>query len=385
MHKIEICHVITDLDVGGAEFMLKRLLEHKLELRHQIAVVSLMDHGKIGEQLIAAGFQVYALDMKGKLAFPVALYRLTKLLRQMQPTLVQTWMYHADLLGGLAAYFARCQQIVWGIHCTRLPIGRPLTWVVMKLCALLSRRVPDHIVCVAEAARLMHVNYGYDAAKMSVIPNGFEVEQIQPRQQNERQLLTGAVYSERLLIGSVGRFHPDKGQDVLLAAAALVVQSNPKVLFVLAGRQCDQNNAELVQLIARYHLSHHVVLLGERDDIPQLLPDFDVFCLPSRSEAFPVALGEAMLAALPFVATDVGDCRVLSGPDADLVAPERPDLLANALLAMIDKSSEEKIAIGLRGRQRVIEQFSIASVSDQYQQLYTALINRHEGKSARHD
>ena len=373
IEKVEICHVITDLDVGGAEFMLKRLLEHNIAQRADIAVVSLMDTGKIGEQLIAAGFKVYTLEMQGKLAFPLALFRLTKLLRQLQPKLVQTWMYHADLLGGLAAYFAKCQTIVWGIHCTRLPIGRPLTWVVMKLCSLLSKRIPDHIVCVAEAARLMHVSYGYDQSKMSVIPNGFEVEQIQPRLESPRVLLNRPEFADRVLIGSVGRFHPDKGQDVLLEAAARLIQSQPKALFVLVGRQCDRQNADLTQLIEKHQLHQHILLLGERDDIPQLLPEFDIFCLPSRSEAFPVALGEAMLAGLPCVATDVGDCKVLVGGSSELVPPGDAKHLAEALDKMLQKSDAEKRSLGIQGRQRVIDMFSIASVALRYQQLYSKL------------
>jgi glycosyltransferase involved in cell wall biosynthesis len=383
--KIEICHVITDLDVGGAEFMLKRLLEHNVLHRKTIAVVSLMGPGKIGEQLTSAGFKVYALDMQGKLAFPLALFRLTRLLNKMKPELIQTWMYHADLLGGLAAYFAGCKTIVWGIHCTRLPIGRPLTWVVMKLCSLLSRSIPSHIVCVAEAARLMHISYGYDASKMSVIPNGFEVEQFQPRFGAKRVLLDGAALNNRVVIGSVGRFHPDKGQDVLLVAAAQVVQTNPEVLFVLVGRLCDTSNLELQQLIEKYKISSNVLLLGERDDIAQLLPEFDVFCLPSRSEAFPVALGEAMLAGLPCVATDVGDCRVLNGEYSELVPPGDAALLAEAILAVIHKPKEEKHRLGIQGRQRVIDLFSIASVSERYQKLYTELLRRSAVDSTIHE
>jgi len=351
--------------------MLKRLLEQEPEYKDRVVVVSLMDQGKIGQQLIQAGFTVYALDMKGKLAFPFALVRLTRLLRQLNPALVQTWMYHADLLGGLAAYFAGIKTIVWGIHCTKLPIGRPLTRVVMKLCALLSYKIPSHIVCVADAARQMHIHYGYKSSLMSVIPNGFAISNDTHSPQRERALLLKQPGS--LIVGSVGRFHPDKGQDILLAAAAIVVQQRPDIQFVFVGRQCDDSNTTLQQLITQYGLKEHILLLGERDDIAQLLPDFDIFCLPSRSEAFPVALGEAMLAALPCVATDVGDCRLLTGELFPLVAPGDAQALAVAILQMAAKPQEERQHLGLNARQRVIDLFSIASVSSKYRQLYSQL------------
>lgn len=371
--KIELCHIITDLDVGGAEFMLKRLLEQEPEYKERVVVISLMDHGKIGQQLMQAGFTVYALNMKGKLAFPLALLRLTRLLRQLQPLLVQTWMYHADLLGGLAAYFAGIKTIVWGIHCTKLPIGRPLTWAVMKACALLSYKIPSHIVCVADAARQMHINYGYKSALMSVIPNGFAINPLLERPLGHQALLQFPQSPAPLVVGAVGRFHPDKGQDILLNAAALVVEKRPDIVFVLAGRQCDNNNPALQQQIAAKGLQKQVILLGERDDVPQLLTEFDMFCLPSRSEAFPVALGEAMLAALPCVATDVGDCRWLTGDIFPLIPQGDAAVLAQAILEMTDKPAAERHQLGVKARQRVIELFSIDSVSKRYRQLYRQL------------
>lgn len=353
--------------------MLKRLLEQEQERKDRIVVVSLMDLGKIGQQLTQAGFTVHALNMKGKLAFPLALFRLTRLLRQINPLVVQTWMYHADLLGGLAAYLAGIKTVVWGIHCTKLPIGRPLTWVVMRLCAMLSHKIPAHIVCVADAARQMHITYGYKSSLMSVIPNGFAITDLIERFQGKQSLLPLAQMSSPLVVGSVGRFHPDKGQDILLAAAIQVVAKRPDVIFVLAGRQCDHSNAALQQLVIANGLEKHVVLLGERDDIPRLLAEFDIFCLPSRSEAFPVALGEAMLAALPCVATDVGDCRWLTGELSPLVPPGDASALAQAILDMAETSVTERQKLGLNGRQRVIDLFSISSVSGRYQQLYRRL------------
>lgn len=365
-----ICHISTDLDVGGAEMMLKRLLEVQADNRHNIVVISLMGLGKIGAQLQQLGFSVYPLNMRGKLAFPVAFYRLVRLLRVIRPTWVQTWMYHADLLGGVAAYFSGIRQIVWGIHCTKVPIGRPLTRWVMQCCAWLSHRIPAQIICVAEAAKQNHISYGYCAQKMRVIPNGFNIDTpVRGSLQSRPVLRQLGVQAEDFVVGCVGRFHPDKGQDLLVAAAAMCRQRSA-IKFVLAGRGCDESNPHLTDLLQRAGVRANVVLLGERDDIPALLTEFDLFCMPSRSEAFPVALGEAMLAGLPCVATKVGDAAELGGDYVTFVRAEDIDALAGSILQLSDISAEQLHHRGLLGRQRVIDRFSIAAVSARYLDVY---------------
>jgi glycosyltransferase involved in cell wall biosynthesis len=364
------CHISTDLDIGGAEMMLKRMLQIQAEHRANIVVISLMGPGKIGAQLQQLGFQVYALNMQGKWAFPVALFRLIRLLRVIRPGLVQTWMYHADLLGGLAAYFSGTRHIIWGIHCTKVPIGRPLTRWVMQCCAWLSHYIPDRIICVAEAARQNHLSYGYCAEKMLVIPNGFNIDTpVRAIGQLRPILHQLGVQRDEFVVGCVGRFHPDKGQDLLVAAAARCLQ-HKTVRFVLAGRGCDQFNRELIDLLAQFGIRDSVLLLGERDDIPALLTEFDMFCMPSRSEAFPVALGEAMLAGLPCVATQVGDCVELGGDCVTFVSPENIDEMADGILRHIEMDTAELHQRGEAGRQRVIERFSISAVSAGYLAIY---------------
>jgi glycosyltransferase involved in cell wall biosynthesis len=372
----KICHIITDLDVGGAEYMLKRLVEEQHADRDSLVIISLTGIGKIGEQLQAQGFHVYALNMKGKLAFPVALWRLSKLLKKLKPDLVQTWMYHADLLGGLAAYFSGIRKIVWGIHCSKLPIGRPLTKLVMLSCARLSSWLPAKIVCVAEAAKINHIQYGYSGQKMTIIPNGFSAAPlIKSRSQNRPILTTHGAAAAAFIVGCVGRFHPDKGQDILVLAIQLIAQQAPHVQFVFAGRGCDEQNSELTKLITSCGVRDKIILLGERDDIQSLLPEFDLFCMPSRSEAFPVALGEAMLAGLPCVATNVGDVKELGGATTVFVEPCDVDALANAIIEMVQQTPEQRAEKGLLGRSHVEKSYSIQHVSDLYKNIYQDLLS----------
>lgn len=380
-NNIKVCHVITSLGVGGAEYMLKRLLNQQIADKSLITVISMMELGKIGQQLREMGYAVHTLEMKSAFGFFRVLFSLMTLLRQVKPDVLQTWMYHADLLGGIAGYLAGYRRIIWSIHCTRVPAGRPMTAVVMKMCAWLSGVLPSKILCVAEAARKNHIRYGYDASRMVVVPNGFDVPEQFKSVSTRRQILTGAQFEQKCIVGCVGRFHIDKGQDLLLQAAAEVISKRPDVVFVFAGNQVDDGNIALMQLIAKLGLEHHVFMLGERDDVPALLPEFDIYCMPSRTEAFPVALGEAMLAGLPCVATRVGDCEVLGGEQVHFVDAGNVSALAAALLEMAALPEVERLLLGHAGRERVRQLFSIASISQQYMSLYVEVIQNNSQRN----
>lgn len=374
---MKILHVIVCLDVGGAETALKRLIESDPAAIPDRVVVSLTSLGVIGESLRNQGVKIHALNVS-PLGFnvPVALWRLVKLIRHYQPDIVQTWMYHANLLGGLAAYFAGYKNIIWGIRRTSLSLNDSInTVIIMKICAALSRWIPKKIVCVAEAAKLAHGKAGYDMTRMVVIPNGFNFSQLTATQEQKAALRLACYFSENdTVIGCVGRFHADKGQDNFIKAAALIAQHYPTVKFLLVGRGCNVENTQLMSWLNSYGLQEHFVLLGERDDVPLCLAAMDIFCMPSRTEGFPNGLGEAMAMGLPCVATDVGDTAILVGDTAILVPSQNEQALAQGLLKVIALSEKQREQIGQRAKERVMAEFSMEKAWEQFNTVYQNIL-----------
>ncbi len=374
---MKILHIISGLNVGGAETVLKRLIEFDTVNSDDVVIISLSSLGVIGEKLRNQGKTVHALNMSSPpLGFFTALWQLRKLIRHYQPQIVQTWMYHADLLGGLAAYLAGQRNIVWNIRVAAVPKNNRRTIAIMRVSALLSHWLPKKIVCVAEAAKQIHIGYGYDAKRMVVIHNGLDFANFTTNLEQNEALKQYCRFAENdIVIGYVGRFHPSKRHDNFVKAAAIVVESRPQAKFLLVGRGCDADNAQLMAWLTESDLQQHFVLLGERSDIPACLAIMTIYCMPSGNEGFPNALLEAMAMGLPCVATNVGDAAILAGENAVLVEVDDEHALARGLLKILTLPTEQRQQMGLSAKKRVTEEFSIARTVTRYKTLYQYILS----------
>lgn len=371
-----IIHVITGLNVGGAEKALKRLLLATTEYPQRTVVISLTEVGKIGTELRNCGVEVHTLGMKSVLSMPMTLYRLVKLIRMLNPDIVQSWLYHADLIGGLAAKIAGVKHIIWGVRTTELKQGSYITFVIRKVLSWLSYVIPSKIVCVAEASKQKHIEIGYCASKMIVIGNGFDLNELQSNSEQRNLLRDSCGFSNKhLVIGSVGRLSQDKGQDVFIQAAALLVKRFPNIRFLMVGSLLQQNNTKLMNWLNAAGVTEQFVLLGERNDIPNCLAAMDIFCLPSRTEGFPNVLGEAMAMGLPCVSTDVGDAAFLLGGAGILAVKNNSQDLANSTAILLNYSQKERDYIGSRAQKRIATEFTQEKTNQQYQYLYESMLN----------
>lgn len=372
---MKITHVIVGLSIGGAELMLKRLVQglNGTDGMHH-SVISLTDLGPVGNQLQSEGVSVTALGMKNILSLPSTFFKLRRELKKQTPDIIQTWMYHADFLGGLAAKSIGINNIIWGVRTTDVTLGcSNLTVALRKLCAWISYRVPKIIVCAADAGRKVHEKIGYDPSKMLVIPNGFDLDKLTATPEQRNQLRDKCGFTdEHVVVGSVGRFNLIKNQLAFVETAALVAPERPNVRFLIVGRDNTWKNSELVSWIKQNNLQDKFVLLGERSDIPVCLSAMDIFCLHSKTEGFPNVLGEAMAMGLPCVATDVGDSEVLLGGTGKIVQLSTSDI-SNAIIKFIETSSDDITNIKTKTSMRLKKEYSLADILNKYNSLYKSI------------
>lgn len=368
---MKLVHVITGLDTGGAEVALCRLLESLPADEYEHTVVALGGEGALSERVVVAGARLVCLHMIPSAPNPVALLRLRRLMREERPNLVHGWMYHANVAASLAAY-GTALPVLWGIRHSVYVLAEEklLTRLVILAGARVSART-SAVVYNARISARQHEALGYRSDKALVIPNGFDTEQFRPDAARGAQFRREwDIPLEALVVGLVARLHPVKGHDSFLRAATLFVNSCPNVVFVLAGDGLDATNAAMVERLASLGLSDRVRLCGRQLDTAAVNAALDIATCSSSSEAFPNTIGEAMACGVPCVATDVGDVREIMG-DTGLVVPSRdPEALCAGWLHLARIGEEGRRALGARARQRIIERYSIRSVSQQYTDLY---------------
>ncbi len=375
---MRVVHVIAGLGVGGAEHFLRRLvLSEQGATRTEHVVISLTTEGEVGKMLRDRGITVEALGMRSTLAVPASLLRLTRRLTALRPDVVQSWMYHADLLAGLAARWSRQGRVVWGVRASDLVAESPSTTRATRwLCARLSARLPDVIVYAAEAGRRAHEQLGYDTAKSRVIQNGFTFDDSASVATDAREVRAQLGWEPDVpVIGMVGRFHPIKGIDNFVRAAGLLQQRLPSARFLMVGRGMEAGNTELARWIGACDVPPQIALVGAQRDVPRFLAAMDVFVLSSRAEAFPNVVGEAMAVGVPCVVTDVGDAALLVGSTGHVVPRNDSVALAAGVERMLALSPEVRSALGEQARARVREEFSMERSGAKYRELYIELLS----------
>jgi glycosyltransferase involved in cell wall biosynthesis len=374
----KILHIITTLSTGGAEMMLLKLISSMDQNAFESKVISLTDIGPVGEKIQELGVSVYGLGMRHGLPSPLSLAKLVSRAGQDRPHLIQTWMYHADLLGLLLARLFRHCKLVWNIRCSDVPFNnyRPRTGWIVALCSRLSS-LPDTIVFNSRAGIRQHMNLGYHSAYMQVIPNGFDLDLLRPDSDARfsvcREL---GLPEDAIILGLVGRWDPLKDHATFLQAGALIAREEQEsVCFVLVGTGMEWKTPELASLIKDVGLQDRVLLLGHRVDIPRLTAAFDIACSTSITEGFPNTIGEAMSCGVPCVVTDVGDSAAIIGDSGRVVPAGDPIAFAEACRHLLSLGINGRRELGTKARKLIGAHYALPDIALMYSTLYDNLVS----------
>jgi glycosyltransferase involved in cell wall biosynthesis len=364
---LTIVHLITGLETGGAERMLAHLAIRTDRDRFRAVVVSMTGVGTIGPAIAAAGVTLRTLGMRRGLPDARAIPRLIRILQEFRPAVLQTWLYHADLLGLIMRRLGQAPHLVWCLQGTETIE----TAVVRPLLAWRSRD-PDVIVTAARVGQRFHEGIGYHPRRWAYIPNAVDTIALRPDAEVRRRGRSELGFAEDdVAILLPARYHPMKDHANFLAAAARLAPAHPEARFVLAGADTQPDNPALAAAIAGHGLAGRVMALGERSDLETLYPAFDIVSLASAfGEALPMVLGEAMACGVPCVATDTGDCAAVIGDAGIIVPPRDPQALAAGWQRMIALGRDGRLALGLRARAQIVENYNLERIVPQFEALY---------------
>ncbi|HVJ86362.1 MAG TPA: glycosyltransferase [Caulifigura sp.] len=376
---LHVCHLITGLGVGGTPVMLSKLVR-ALSNRVRFTVIGMTGDEGCAPAIRALGIPVHTLGMNRGRPNPKALWRLCSILRRDRPDVMQTWLYHADLMGLLAAKTAVRCPVVWNVrHATLTPgLDSGSTLLAAKASARLSHRGPSAIVVNSRTGLDVHVAAGYAAAKMRLIPNGFDLNRFRPSADAKLQLRRElGVDTSTPITGLMSRYSSLKGQPTFVDAMRRVSASLPAARFVMCGTDITNDNAALRDLVESSGCADRFHLLGERRDVAEIQAGLDVAVSASTSEAFSNSIGEALACGTPVVTTDVGDSADLVGDAGAVVAVGDAAAMADRCLALLGMSTDERREISERARNRMEQNYEVGVIAQRYVELWETVSTSH--------
>jgi glycosyltransferase involved in cell wall biosynthesis len=364
---VRIAFGITDLDVGGAEKALVQLVTRLDRTLWTPSVVCLQPAGPLFEPLREAGAAVNSLELRSWRELPSVCHRWRRHLQKHRPAILQTFLFHANLLGRLVGRGARVPVVVSGVRVAERRAKGHL------LADRLTQRLCDAHVCVSRStAEFQRLSAGIPSTRLAVIPNG--VSQIDSPSNPQSSIL-----NPRPSLVFVGRLDSQKGVDVLLEAlATLPAEKRPEIAIVGAGAE----RPSLEEQSRRLGLDECVRFVGWQANPRAWMLSADALVLPSRWEGMPNVVLEAMVLGKPVIATDVEGVRDLidDGVHGWIARPNDPHSLADAVARFI-AARDRWSAFGDAGRVKARTEFSIERMVRSYETLWLSLLERWRQKT----
>ena len=370
---VRVLHVVSTFEVKTDTKWLAQLLGHLDGRRVASSIACMYGGGPMQERFESLGIETANWDAPAELGLsPIG--RAYRGIRGDRFDVVHTHLLRADLYAGLAARLARARAVVSTVYAIG-PYRRSRRRRLDGLLDQLTRLWPTHLVAVSRAVKDDCVRrLRWADTRVSVIHTGIEAERYGPDESARGRIRSDwGIEPATPLIVTVARLGYEKGLATLIEAAVVLARRHPTAVTVIVGD--GPMRAELTDKIAAAGLSGRVRLAGFRPDVPDVLRAADVFCLPSHMEGLPNAVLEACAAGLPVVATGVGGVPelVVDGETGLLVAPGRPEALADAIGRLLDDPPLAR-RLAEAGRQRVATTFSVGVVAERYQTMYEALV-----------
>jgi glycosyltransferase involved in cell wall biosynthesis len=376
--KHRILQVINNLETGGAETMLLRLMECLDRDRFDPVIVTMIEPGSLAPRFRELGIEIHALGAKPGRISPGVLMRLRRMVLGLEPDLIQSWLYHSNLAVFLArALQRRSVPLCWNIrHSVDDIQNEPwLTRQVIRAGARFSHRV-SAVVFNSQRSFAQHQGLGFSCPRQEVVPNGFDLDSFKPDGFARKHVLMRLGLDDSVhLVGLAGRQHPMKNHHGLAEICSDLVSNDLDIHLLFAGRGCDSGGA-LDPLCGLPGMSDRIHLMGEQRPLAPFLNSLDCLVVPSLwGEAFPNVLAEAMACGIPCVTNDVGDASEILGDQSRVCPPGDSEALSAALRRVLLMSSEDRASLGRDGRTRISERYELRSITHRYERLWEELID----------
>ena len=364
--KIKVLHLITSLEVGGAQHGMLLGLPRFDNNRYEHIVCSIMDRMQMAQQFRNAGIEVRTLALSRKSDISVAL-RLRSLLKELQPDVLHTYLLHANILGRIIGRLAGVPAIIG----SERTIGQARRW--SRLATKLTNPLTDAVEVNSEiGSKAITRDLGVPSEKVELVRSGLNLEAFSTSTKRAELRSELGLNDEHHLVTFIGRLRPVKGVEYGIKAFAAASQQHENLRMVLAGE--GEQLGYLQALTEQLGIKDKVTFLGVRNDLPDLLAATDSLLMPSLNEGFPRTAIEAMAAGKPIIATRVGGTpeAIIDGETGLLVPAQDVDAMAKMLGTLVgDKELQSRLATA--GQTRAKQNYSLTNYVSRLDGLYQRL------------
>ena len=372
---MKILHIINSMGNGGAESVLYRLVVNDKNNKH--AIISLLNDNFYKEKLLKKNIKHYFIGNKFNIFWFIKLLKLPILIIYNKPDLVQTWMYHSNLIGGFFAYLTLTKKIYWNIRHSNFGKRIDIKYkILLFLSAKLSKLIPNKIIFCSETSMQYHNNMGFHNSKSLLICNGFQdISKKIDIKYKKHFVKKYKIDSQSIILGNVGRWNKQKDHNNLFSALSLMIKNNKDIDFklVLIGNNISYNNIELLKLINLYKLNKKIIIMNPTDNIQNIYSIIDISISSSSfGEGFSNFISESMICEVPCVATNVGDTKIIVNRFGWIVPPNQPKKLYNSIYEAIESKKENKQWKDkqIRAKKHVLSNFSLEKMLNNYQNAW---------------
>ncbi len=375
---MKIIHVINSLNKGGAEGNLYRLCKYqKNKYGHKINIIilTLIDNGFYEIYMKKFGIKVLTLGLKkNDSIFEIIkkFWIFRKIIFKLQPDVIQSWMYHSNLITFFSPRQFR-QKIIWNIRHTKLSVNfsKKITIMISIICGILSWIIPKKIIyCSKQSSSFHEKNHFYSKYKTKFIENGFSDKTFFSSFQ--KRLLFRRKYKindSDIMLGFAGRYTKEKNIKSLLIAFSKIIKKYDNVFLFLAGKDINNQNSELQFIIKKYNIDKKIFLLDEQKNLLDFYNGIDLFLLTSHTESFPNVIAESMLCETPVVTSDVGSASNIVGECGFVMDSNTFDSIfinLNKTIKIIINNKKKWNLLKKKCRLKIKQDYSLEKMSNLY-------------------
>ncbi len=375
---MKIVHIINSLKKGGAEGNLYRLCKfqkNKYKKKIDIKIITLIDSGYYESELKKIGINIFSLGLDKKkniFYFIKKIFVLRKFIKNQNPDIVQSWMYHSNFITLLLPkrFYNR---IIWNIRHSELnfQISKKTTILISIICGFLSKIIPKKIIYCSEKSITFHENkHFYSKSKTTLIYNGYGDKTYYPsiylnlsfRKKNK-------INKSDIILGFAGRYAKQKNIHSMLIAFSKITKNYNNVYLYMVGKNISVKNTELNTLILDLKIKNKVKILKEQKNLIEFYNGIDLLILTSHSESFPNVIAESMLCSTPVLSSNAGCSKKIINDCGFVIMKNDYLSITNGFkksLNIFQNKKKKWKNLQINSRKQIINNFSIEKMANSY-------------------